>query len=931
MPRVNLQRNPSLRAGLLNYAPLNGSALSITSAYSFYGNDALLIAKSGDNSSGVQTTLPIPVEVGKPYAASAYVRLPNTIPNMEAAPLVIRVEWRNSLDTIIFTDTSATLELADDDNWYRVSGVWTAPIGATVAYIQVSQVVGGTPGAQFILDAILFEQSSYVGGYVDNLSQAEENRIVNTALTAAPEQIINGMRLNADVILNDLVLNTIDEYGVVWVCTDIDGWWGHSTPEIPDIARGVEDGSYDVEGRYQARTLTLNGVFFPPNEKALQAARDRLITASNLVRRGAWIRTNEEPTKAAFVRLSGRPMIATVNARGRTEFSIGLRAADPIKYGWDDSDPDGFSRAHVEASELFKEVVNLGTANVTGSFTLTGPLGSGSRIYNALTNETMTIIQSLRGRGSVGTVTKVSVTNRIATVQTINDHHLIVGDSVILSNVGTPFDSVAGPVTVTAATDEFPYLFSFDIASDDIDETNAGGNVQLALNDVLEIDTYNRQVTFNGDRIGHRSKLETLTDWIKLAPGINTLQLYDAVDRSRVISKSIVSGVATLTTDDVHYLIPGEQVTVALGETVSLAKKSLTANVVTLVTQSPHGFSVGDKIDVQSTEQSIVNAKSLTSNVASLTTVDTNGVSVSDTVIVNLPANALPVEKRLVSNVATLRTQQAHAFSVGDSVTVALPAAATPSAKAITNNQVTLTTAAAHNFQLGDSITVTLPTTATIVGKARSGPQVIITTSANHGFSTGDTIVMNLPATATPTASQSITAAPESLVSITTTAAHGFSPGDRVVVDTGIPSVATPATRSATTTACTIVFGVAHRWTVGEKITVTGMGARYDGTFYISTNTSTAVTYNFAGVADASATATGSVTNITQGSYYNGAKVVETTPTTTRFTYYAVGQDVATTNANVGTSPSIVNLTNTELNGTKTILSASGTQFTYNL
>jgi len=32
------------------------------------------------------------------------------------------------------------------------------------------------------------------------------------------------------------------------------------------------------------------------------------------------------------VRLSGPPNIETVTARGRTEFSIGLRAADPIKY-----------------------------------------------------------------------------------------------------------------------------------------------------------------------------------------------------------------------------------------------------------------------------------------------------------------------------------------------------------------------------------------------------------------------------------------------------------------------------------------------------------------------------------------------------------------------------------------------------------------------
>ena len=930
MTRINKVRNPSLAAGLLNYAPANGSTLEVVSTYAFYGDTALLVTKSADNNSGVQTTLPIDVISGVTYAASAYVRLPNTIPATEKATLALKVEWRNSANTIVSTDTSDVLILDNDDFWARLSGVWIAPPGATVAYLQIVQIIGGSAGQTFLMDAVLFEESAFVGGYLDNLTQAEENRLINKALSSPPPKTFKGMQLNADVILDDLVLNTIDEFGVVWVCTDIEGWWGQSSPEIPDIARGVEDGSYDVEGRYQARTLTLNGVFFPPDEKALQAARDRLITASNLVRRGAWLRTNEEPTKAAFVRLSGRPMMSTVNAKLRTEFSIGLRAADPVKYEWNDSDTEGFSDAHVDAAAPFGIVKNIGTASVTGVFTLTGPLGAGSRVYNALTNETMTLIQSLRGRGSVGAVTKVSVTNRNATIQTLANHHLIVGDEVILSNVGTPFDTVAGPVVVTAATDTFPYLFSYTIASDDIDETNAAGQVQLANNDVLEIDTYNRQVTFNKSTVGHRSKLETLTDWIKLAPGTNTIQLFDAVDRAKVLQKQIVGGVATLTTEDVHYLIPGEQITVSLGETMNLARKSLSGNTVTLTTQTPHGYSVGDKIDVLSTEESIINAKSLTSNVATLTTVDTNGVSVSDNIVVDIPAIISPIEKSLTSNVATLRAAIPHAYSVGDSMTVSLPSSAAPSAKAINNNQATITTATAHNFQLGDSITVALNTTAVITGKARSGPSAVITTSTAHGFSTGDSVVISLPASATPTNTQTISAAPNSVVTYTTTTPHGFSPGDRVLLNNGIPSTYPFVNRSATTTGTNFsLSGV--QWAVGEKVIVSGMGARYDGTFYISNVSGTVTTLNSPGAADASAPVTGTLYNVTQGEYYNGVKVIETTPTTTTFTYIEPGQLNATTNSNAGTSPSISNLTNTAFNGTKTILSASGTQFTYNL
>jgi hypothetical protein len=287
------------------------------------------------------------------------------------------------------------------------------------------------------------------GYYVEGKSQNRETAIVNKTLTPLPPPVFTGMKLQEDVIFGDLVLNAIDENNVIWVCTDIEGWWDLPDPDIPDVTRGWRDGSYDARGRWQARQMTLNGVILPPDPGFLPAARASLINAANLVYNGTWLKTNENPTRASFVRLSGRPEIATVNARGRTEFSIGLRAADPVKYSWNDSDPDGYNSValpckNVATSATGETVItNVGNTSVSIFLEVTGPIVGPAKITNLTTNEVLTIVSPL------------------------------------------------------ISTDE------------------------------LEIDTYEREVAFNGDTIGARVKLDVLVDWLTLSPGANTIRFID--------------------------------------------------------------------------------------------------------------------------------------------------------------------------------------------------------------------------------------------------------------------------------------------------------------------------------------------------------------------------------------------------------------------
>jgi hypothetical protein len=288
---------------------------------------------------------------------------------------------------------------------------------------------------------------------VNPVTQSAENKAVNIGLTKNPYPYVTGLELKADITLGDLTLNTIDDDGVVWVCTDIEGWWVHPDPEFQDLPRGLGDGSYDVRGRYAARQIVLKGVFLTPDASYVQAARDKLVQATDLVYRGDYLKVNEGPMKYSFVRLSGKPEIQTMNARGRTEFSIGLRAADPIKYEWLDAGPDFYDQVDIQAKNV--ALGRTGTATVTN-------------------------------KGN----TKVPV--------------LI---------------EVTGEVTATAALPAKIKNITRDELIEIVDITTG--------DDVLTIDTYNREVLYNDSSIGSRARIGILAQWIWLDPGANQINFED--------------------------------------------------------------------------------------------------------------------------------------------------------------------------------------------------------------------------------------------------------------------------------------------------------------------------------------------------------------------------------------------------------------------
>lgn len=363
-------------------------------------------------------------------------------------------------------------------------------------------------------------------------TQGRENYYVNTGLTPLPVPHLTGMKLQEDISLNDFVFNRVDEFGVVWVITNIEGWWTMPSPDIPDFKRGWGDGAYDVQGRYNARDLTLEGVFLTSDPALVAAARNRLVSAINLVRGGAWLKTNENPTKASFVRLSGEVNIDTVNARGRTEFSIGLRAADPIKYEWNDVDLEGYRSRVILAKSAASParsgsatIENIGNYPVATYLTVEGPVVGPAFIDNTTNNETITISGSLRA-ATTKVINGRGLLDNLATVGTTTAHGLIPGDLVTISGIGAPYDGQQLVLSIIG-TSSTSTQFTFEATGTNFGYSTITGSLAYGP-DTLEIDTYNRQVFLNGQYSGARTKLDVYNEYVTLAPGVNTIVFSDA-------------------------------------------------------------------------------------------------------------------------------------------------------------------------------------------------------------------------------------------------------------------------------------------------------------------------------------------------------------------------------------------------------------------
>lgn len=526
--RVNLAGNPSYKTDASGWTGTGGATVARTTSDAVFGAACLEVTKASTSNSGAVLSARVAATAALSYAVSLYLKVPT---GEEASSVQVKLDWYTAITggSLISTAESELVELDSGSDWVRIGKVATAPATTAALLVRVVQPTAGTASEKFLLDGVLIEQASRINIFTDDFTQGYETTKVDRSLTPLPPPVFTGMKLNADVQLGDIVFNTIDENGVVWVVTDISGWWTHPEPETPDIDRGWGDGSYDVRGRWRARQIKLDGVFLPPNASYVAAARNKLIEATSLVYSSAWLYVDENPVKAAKVRLSGSPDIETVNPRGRTEFSIGLRAPNPIKYGWNWEQHDGYDTVTIPCENASSgatgvaTVTNDGNIDVHAILEITGPTTSQLSIYNDATQQEIRVIQPLRD-ATTKTVTTKALTSDVATLTTSTTHGFLAGDVVTVAISDAVFN---GTHTIIDTPTTTTFTFAKDNAN--VASTAASGTASIPV-DVLEIDTYSFEVAFNGSTEDTRSMLDTLIDWIEIAPGDNEFTFTDDGD-----------------------------------------------------------------------------------------------------------------------------------------------------------------------------------------------------------------------------------------------------------------------------------------------------------------------------------------------------------------------------------------------------------------
>jgi hypothetical protein len=261
MIRDNLIYNPSFAQGTTGWAAFTSGTISALTTDSFIGSGCIKFTKtSASDDAGVfsATANKALATAGDVYSASAYVKVPT---GQETIQVRASIRWYTSAGTFISTTAGTLTTVAATDGWVRLTTEnKTAPATTALADVVVYQDDGTkTIGNFFLVDAIKLENSAIATQFIEPRDQGQENQKVNIALSPLPIPHITGMQLNADIMLNDIVFNTIDENNVVWICSDIDGWWNLPDSEVPELTRGLDDGSYDVRGRYASRNLTFTG------------------------------------------------------------------------------------------------------------------------------------------------------------------------------------------------------------------------------------------------------------------------------------------------------------------------------------------------------------------------------------------------------------------------------------------------------------------------------------------------------------------------------------------------------------------------------------------------------------------------------------------------------------------------------------------------
>lgn len=801
---VNLILNPSFTQGATNWTFTDCTTASTTTQFLF-NNIAREITASSGTTAPIITSAIVGISASTTYTASLYVRLSADQANTSFSFNL--KTYQSDGTTLVDTFTSDTKELAVSTGWYRFTVTGTSGALAVKAKISLT-TTSIVNGRKFVLDGaqLVTGYSATQFDYIETVDQGQENKIINKALSKVPFPHLTGVELNADIKLGEFVFNTIDANNVAYIITGISGLYGEPEPEYQTVSRGFYgDGDYDVRGRYQARQITITGSVLVQDRTYVQAARDKLIRATDLVKRGAWLKVypDGETPKAVFVRLSGQLEIDVVNPRGRMDFSIGLRASDPLMYEWNEDREDGYFVANVVASNYEGTqtgevtITNNGNYRTSPIYEVKGPItGTQATIYNYSNQELLRIVEPVRGERYYS-ITRKQMNNYVATLKFDTPHDIVPGD---LITVNIPISTAISAVQFTASTD----TVVFTVAS------TAGYSIGDSVT-ISSLPVANNINAYNG------------TWTIATVPNATAFTITDITGATDIVDTATGGNGTAYNITNSRF--DGEQVVSSVQDAKSISFSTLYREKYTLRNVAGSNvqsftcvvFKDADYLEIDTKDQEVsLNGNSGLYRGYIDTLSDWVRLDANNNKILLDDAQQIPsyVEKRTrvhTTGSSTLWFPEPHTYSIGDNILVR---------------------------DVGSEYDTT--GRAVITSYSRAGNVVTATANA-HGFSTSDVAVIG-----------GVDYSIDGRYSVTNINANAFSfvtNSSGTVYSTEVEATAKKtiavATFGRSSNTVTLTTSTNHGFTAGSAIYVAGVHPEFDGQWYAATGSSgTTLTYS---------------------------------------------------------------------------------------
>jgi hypothetical protein len=167
-----LNSNPTFQSGVSGWTAANATIEADTSTSPDGSGHAAKLTSTAGATPRAASALS-PVVVGQSYAAIGWLMAPVTLPSAAG----ININWRDSGGVLLSVSSGAVTLTAGV--WTPVSNSFTAPASAVNAEVVI--VIGGTPGAGFVL-------------YADNVALVDNALVESLSQTLHVERSVNGVQ-----------------------------------------------------------------------------------------------------------------------------------------------------------------------------------------------------------------------------------------------------------------------------------------------------------------------------------------------------------------------------------------------------------------------------------------------------------------------------------------------------------------------------------------------------------------------------------------------------------------------------------------------------------------------------------------------------------------------------------------------------------------